>query len=225
MSKGLFIVFEGIDGSGKSSLARALHEYLSNKNILSTLTAEPTSDTLIGKTLRAYLKDSSVDESTMALLFAADRVEHVKEIKKLLDEGTTVICDRYIYSNFAYQGEFPSREIHNLLRDKLLIPDITFYVDADPEICLERIKSRSLELDKYETIDKLNKIRKNYMSIVSLNSPRYDHPKFHNLEKLVHSYFGFSNEPFIIDKNFTLEEAIKEVIRIYSEVAKVSEEN
>lgn len=210
MSKGLFIVFEGIDGSGKSSLARALHEYLSDKNIPSILTAEPTSDTLIGKTLRAYLKDSSVDESTMALLFAADRVEHVKEIKKLLDEGITVICDRYIYSNFAYQGEHPARDIHNLLMDKLLTPDITYYVDADPEVCLERIKSRGLSLDKYETIEKLETIRSRYLMQLSHNSIVYIYPRF-------------SNDPLVIDKKLTLEEASKKVVELYNKVVKVSE--
>ena len=207
MNRGLVIVFEGIDGSGKSTLAKMLNDYINGIGRSSIVETEPTSDTLVGKALRDYLKNPQIDEATMALLFAADRVEHVKKIKYWLDEGVDVICDRYIYSTFAYQGEHPSRDIHNLLRDKFLTPDITFYIDGDPEICLERIKSRSNSLDKYENVKKLETIRNNYQNLLSHSS-------------LVYSYPKFSMDPFVIDKELSLEDSFKKIVEEYHKVEK-----
>ena len=209
MNRGLFIVFEGIDGSGKSTLANMLNDYINNTLGSSIIETEPTSDTLVGKALRDYLKNPHVDEATMALLFAADRVEHVKKIKYWLDEGVDVICDRYIYSTFAYQGEHPSRDIHNLLRDKFITPDITFYIDGDPEVCLERIKNRGGSLDKYENLKRLETIRNNYLGLMSHSS-------------LVYSYPKFSNDPFVINKELSLEDSFKKIVEEYHRVEKLS---
>src|SRR5450759_981694 len=103
--KGVFIVIEGLDGSGKTTQAILLAKRLSQSH-KTILTAEPSR----GK-IGAFIRESCLYEEKRlpteaeALLFAADRVEHVqKEIKPALDEGKLVICDRYVYSSLAYQG-------------------------------------------------------------------------------------------------------------------------
>lgn len=204
--KGLFVVFEGIDGSGKSSLSKALYNHLNDCGVPCMLTCEPTTDNVLGILIREYLRDSSIDENTMSLLFAADRVEHVKKIKKALEEGITVICDRYVYSNFVYQGEFPSRDIHKLIKDNILVPDITFFVDADPNVCIDRIVSRGKTLDKYESLDNLERMRNSYRNLLLHNSMVYTYPKY-------------ANEIITINGNTSIEEGSKEVISAYSKLA------
>ena len=206
-NRGLFIVFEGIDGSGKSSLSKALYSHLKENGVPCMLTCEPTLDNVLGLLIREYLKDPSIDESTMSLLFAADRVEHVKKIKRALKEGTTVICDRYIYSNFVYQGEFPSRDIHQVLKDKLLVPDLTFFIDADPDVCIGRIAARGKSLDKYETLDNLERMRKDYRYLLSHNA-------------LVYAYPSYANSIIDIDGNTSIEEGAEKVISAYSKASK-----
>src|SRR5512137_26082 len=103
--KGLFLVIEGLDGSGKTTQTHLLAQKLS-KNYPVNLTAEPSRGK-IGTFIRqcCLYEDKRLPIEAEALLFAADRIEHLqKEIKPAIDEGKIVICDRYIYSSLAYQG-------------------------------------------------------------------------------------------------------------------------
>ena len=167
--KGRFIVFEGIDGSGKSTQLRMLADRLNEKGIEAYSTFEP-SDGPIGRLIRRMLSgEVPADQRTIASLFAADRVDHLVNetngIFKKLDKGEIVLCDRYYFSSYAYQSQFIEMDwvIHaNALNAQMLRPDIVLFIDADPDTCFERIKKRGGPLEMYEKIDMMKQVRKNY---------------------------------------------------------------
>lgn len=184
MKKGLFIVIEGIDGSGKGTQSKRLKSWLTDKNKHATThsvfhTMEPTGGK-IGVLLRNALKDGTIAPKILALLFAADRIEHCKEIEQHLEEGKIVISDRYLYSSIAYQGsQGVDKEWIMEINKFSLIPDIVFYLDITPESGLKRIFSRAKsyehlkneqkERDYLEKIDSLEKVRKNYLKLADEN--------------------------------------------------------
>jgi dTMP kinase len=148
MKKGSFIVLEGLDGSGKTTQLAALHTYITKqKNARCRREFEP-SDNLLGAMARSAIKKKmQFEPQTLALLFAADRYEHIThDIKPYLEQGIHVLCDRYVFSNFAYQGialDFDTIYEINKAAMQLLMPDIVIFVDTEPAETLERIgKSR-----------------------------------------------------------------------------------
>lgn len=165
---GKFIVFEGIDGSGKSTLLMNLMKLLwKNKNrdhIL--LTREPTAG-FYGQEMRRLLKEK-VDPKTLAdkmlELNFKDKVNHINNsIKPALDKGHYVLCDRYIYSSFAYQGlqgvdDSKLKETYKTL----LRPNAWFLLDLPPEIAIERL---STEKDLFEKIELLTSLRAKYLQL------------------------------------------------------------
>ncbi len=165
MHQTLFIVLDGIDGSGTSTHCNLLAGFLSLKGLKTFLTQEPSSSE-IGKLLRKYLKDERIPASTDALLFAADRVLHYKtEIKKKLEDGYIVISDRYIESSIAYQSN-QSDEITIEWVENLNLfagePDLTIILDIDPKISLSRKHQEFLE--KFEDTSLLDKVRRVYLT-------------------------------------------------------------
>jgi len=165
MKKGLFVVFEGIDGSGKSSCMASVAEALGKKKKV-VVTAEPTKGR-IGMLLRS--SDDILPE-TEALLFTADRAEHTAEIKKWTDNGKIVLCDRYYASTAAYQSaklngrSVPMQWLMQMNNKVIIKPDMTFLFDIDPETGLERIESRG-EKSKFERLEYLKEVRSNYLKI------------------------------------------------------------
>jgi len=106
MKRGLLICIEGLDKSGKTTQSRLLVESLRNKGFDAVYTTEPSNGE-IGRFIRRYIlqRRERVSISVEALLFAADRIDHVeREIKPLLNDGKIVVSDRYVYSSLAYQG-------------------------------------------------------------------------------------------------------------------------
>ncbi len=107
MSRGKFIVFEGLDGAGTTTQLHLLEKNLKEAGVTVFATAEPT-DSAIGRLIRSVLrKEISVEPKTLAMLYATDRYEHLYGkggIIEHLDAGDTVICDRYLYSSIAYQS-------------------------------------------------------------------------------------------------------------------------
>jgi len=102
MKQSIFIVLDGIDGSGTSTHCKLLAGFLSLKGLKTYLTQEP-SNSDVGKLLRTYLRNDNIPASTDALLFAADRVLHYhKDIIEKLEEGYVVVSDRYLESSIAY---------------------------------------------------------------------------------------------------------------------------
>ncbi|MBP5293516.1 MAG: dTMP kinase [Clostridia bacterium] len=137
--KGKFIVIEGLDGSGKSSIAKDLTKLISEKTGASCLyEREPYDEDPAGKVIRASLaKELSIEPETMAFLNVASRIEHIHHLKPILDGGTSVVCDRYYLSNMAYnQTDALSMEaIYDLNRVCLdmLKPDLVLFLNVSIE--------------------------------------------------------------------------------------------
>ncbi|MCG8619099.1 MAG: dTMP kinase [Desulfobacterales bacterium] len=168
---GKFLVFEGIDGSGKTTQSRAVARRLKASGLTVSSTFEPT-DGPIGKLIRQMLSgELPVDQRTIASLFAADRTDHLVHpetgVKALVDNGTTVVCDRYYFSSYAYHAQYIDMDWvieANRLNADILRPDATLFIDVEPDTCLQRIQARSERLDIYEKIDIMKQVRANYFS-------------------------------------------------------------
>ena len=163
--KGVFIVIEGLDGSGKTTQANILANKLSeNYHVLCT--AEPSQ----GK-IGTFIRDSCLYEEKRlpleaeALLFAADRIEHMQnEIAPALAQDKIVICDRYIYSSLAYQGNTGlSLDWIKTINARALEPDFSIFIDVSPERVLERLQRKKSVM---ETLETQQKVREIYMKFV-----------------------------------------------------------
>ena len=166
---GKFIVFEGIDGAGTTTQAQMLKEYLTQKGIDCYLTFEP-SDSSIGSFVREALQgqrtgaqNQPLPAVSLALLFAADRADHwYNDIQPRLQQGTYVICDRYLYSSLAYQGlSHPSAWV-SLINGYYPQPDLLFYLHVEVELAAQRRAQRQQQADLYEQDDLQKKIKKAY---------------------------------------------------------------
>jgi dTMP kinase len=155
----MFIVFEGCDGCGKSTHARLLADWLRQKGRDVLLTAEPT-EGRIGQLIREILSGKiEVDPRTLALLFTADRVEHVKEIRHALETGKDVISDRYYYSTVAYQAaQGVDRKWLLEMNVFALRPDLVLFLDIEPAEAERRAGSGEI----FEKKDFLRKVRTEY---------------------------------------------------------------
>ncbi len=167
----MFIVLEGIDGSGKTTVAGMLAEYLRERGHRVFLTEEPTT-TWLGEAVRRGIREEK-NPLTQALLFFADRAEHVQEIRKHLENGEIVVCDRYIYSTYAYQGvqlsQFMSLHdalewLESIYEPMRLEPDAVFLLTTTPARGLGRIKERSIR-EKFEREEFLTEVQKIYLML------------------------------------------------------------
>ncbi|MDP1623367.1 MAG: dTMP kinase [Bacteroidales bacterium] len=169
MKKNLFIAFEGIDGSGKSTQVKLLSEHLQEAGHKIYTTVEPT-DSYIGSIIRNIFNHKiEADHRTIAGLFVADRLDHLLNksdgILKKLEEGFTVITDRYYFSSYAYHGAHMSMDWvieANSLSAGLLRPDLNIYLDISPETGMERITSGRGSLELFETAENLRKVKDKY---------------------------------------------------------------
>lgn len=170
MSKPLFIAFEGIDGSGKSTQINFLQNKLMAKGYRVYATAEPTKSP-IGKLIRdIFSHKTEADHPVIAGLFVADRLHHLLDknegILKLLNEGYTVLTDRYYFSSYAYHGTHMDMDWviqSNAFSAKLKRPDLNIFIDVSPEVCMERIRKGRTNMELYETLDNLHKVRQKYL--------------------------------------------------------------
>ena len=171
MSRPLFIVFEGIDGCGKSTQLKLLCERLARLGRKPMPTAEPT-DSVSGKMLRAALSGSDPRTATeMAALFTLDRIHHNKAengIEKSLEKGFDVISDRYYYSSLAYQGSLTDYEWvrhMNCACPEIRKPDLCIFLDISPKAALSRIGSRGEAKEIYEKEDTLTLFRDTFLRV------------------------------------------------------------
>ena len=156
MERGLFISFEGPDGSGKSTQIEYLKEYFLEREIACVFTREP-GGTHIGEEIREIILDkqnNDMTDLTEAFLYAASRSQHVEQvIQPALEAGKVVVCDRFVDSSIAYQGY--ARGLGDLVEEinryatGNLLPDITFFIDVDPKVGKRRISSD--ERDRLES--------------------------------------------------------------------------
>ncbi|MFX0032960.1 MAG: dTMP kinase [Candidatus Hodarchaeota archaeon] len=159
----LFIVLDGIDGSGTTTHSKLLYGFLESMGLKVHLTKEP-SDSEIGQLIRKNLKNQNIPPTTDALMFAADRDLHYRmEIKKYLSKGFIVISDRYIESSIVYQS-IQSDEISidwvKIINKFVGKADLTIILDIDPEISLAR---KPTSFEKFENDTFLNKVRNLYL--------------------------------------------------------------
>ncbi len=172
-NRGRFIVFEGIDGAGKTTQIELLEQFLKAEGRRVFRTAEPT-ESVTGGLLRDALAGVTKRTPTeLAALFTLDRIFHnvnpVNGIQKMLADGVDVICDRYYYSSLAYQGsEIEGDWVRRMNLDcpDILRPDLCIFLDLTPEESMERISRGRVTQEIYETRDRLEKVRNRFLDVL-----------------------------------------------------------
>ncbi len=172
-------MFEGLDGSGQTTQAHLLTRwFLEKQKQLAYYTKEPTEGP-VGSLLKLALNKRLVchseahgygpmNETTMALLFAADRADHLNnEINPKLQDGVHVISDRYYLSSLAYQSVGADYEWIKLINRNFLRPDLTFFLDVPPEVCFKRMQAQRWHMELYEDLVNLKRVRANFEQAIS----------------------------------------------------------
>lgn len=178
MKKGLFITFEGADGSGKTTQLNNIKTFLEEKGFDVVVTREPGSLEL-GQKIRNILLhyDGVVADRCEIFLFLADRAQHVETfIKPAIEEGKIVLCDRHTDSTIAYQGYGREQDVEllknlNEIAVNGLKPDLTMLFDVSTETAQERVGS---EKDRMEAagIEFHRKVRQGYLELYKENPDR-----------------------------------------------------
>lgn len=190
--KGCFIVFEGIDGAGKTCQFNKLGERLQKEDYNIVLTKEPTSNRVIGKLIRNILyKDVKVSDEALALLFAADRVDHTKNvISPALKKGSVVLSDRYIHSSLAYQCKGMKTQLDlkwlKTINRFAISPDIVVFLDIPPEEGLKRLQKGQVRVQDdgyFRDIIKQEKIRSAYYKVLNFKRKEKDLMEFQEYRK------------------------------------------
>lgn len=174
----MFITFEGGEGSGKTTLIKAVETFFEKQNKKVFITREPGGSN-VSEQIRNIILDNKNEMSpkTEALLFAASRVEHLESvILKKLNEGYLVLCDRYLDSSLAYQGYARGIGFEEILKINYFaskhLPDYTIYIDSNPEAGLKRALNRGKanRLD-HESLEFHERVKEGY-NLVIKNDPK-----------------------------------------------------
>ncbi len=207
MQRGKFIVFEGIDGAGKGTQIDLLVNEIKRQGRNVYKTAEPTVSSLGGiirDALGGFIKRDSYELSAM---FLADRINHnvnpVNGICHFLDMGIDVVCDRYYYSSFAYQGIDADLEWvmkMNLECKEILKPDVCIFLDANIALCDERIEKSRFEREIYENRSTLEKVRARFFEVFKM--------------------LGGKENIKIVDASRPIEEVSSDIVNIYNNLLK-----
>jgi dTMP kinase len=169
MKKSFFIALEGLDGSGKSTQIKLLAKKLKGQGLKIYTTAEPT-NSRIGHIIKDIFKHKmEADHRTIAALYAADRLDHLTNktdgILKKMEEGYTVITDRYYFSSYAYHGTHMDINwviAANSLSADLLRPDLNIYIDIMPEESMKRLNKGRDSIELYESLENLRLVKEKY---------------------------------------------------------------
>ena len=183
MKKGLFIVFEGGEGTGKTTAIDAIYNWIIENNFKCIKTREPGGIKISEQIRQVILntENKTMDARTEALLYAAARRQHlVEKVIPALEEGLIVLCDRFIYSSLAYQGYARNLGIEEVMSiNKFAIgeymPDLSILFDLDPKIGLERInsnKQREINRLDLEKLDFHERVRLGYNIVYEDNKDR-----------------------------------------------------
>ncbi|KGN02346.1 thymidylate kinase [Clostridium novyi A str. 4570] len=177
MNKGAFITLEGPEGSGKTTIVKMIEKYLSENNIEYISTREPGGINISEQIRDVILNKDNVamDARTEALLYVASRRQHLAErVIPAIKEGKVVICDRFIDSSLAYQGYARGIGIDEVMAINEFaidgyMPDLTLYLDIEPEVGLKRIsKNNEREVNRLdlEALDFHKKVREGYFKLL-----------------------------------------------------------
>ena len=178
--RGWFVALEGGEGAGKSTQASQLAEWLTDRGHEVVLTFEP-GDTAVGRRLRALLlahEAGPLAPRTEALLFAADRAQHVAEVvRPALDRGAVVITDRYVDSSLAYQGAGRTLPVDDVAMlstwaTDALVPDVTVVLDLPPDVGLARVPG---DADQMEAQPQAfhERVREGFLALARAEPQRY----------------------------------------------------
>lgn len=201
MKKSFIISFEGIDGCGKTTIAKKFYDYLKKNNFSVVFLHEP-GGTEIGEKIRKILLEGkeNIDKYCELLLYMASRIQLINEkIKKYAKKHKIIILDRYIDSTYAYQGygrKIPIKKVQmlqNLLIEKNFIPDLTILIDEKPENLREILEKKIKDRIENESIEFQRRVREGYLKIAK---------KFKRIK---------------VVQRKSLEETFKDVIRIWEE--------
>jgi dTMP kinase len=206
MPKGLFIALEGIDGAGTTTQSRLLAGWLEGRGRPVVLTAEPTRGP-VGAIIHQILQrkftrreagePATVDEETLALLFAADRSDHLHNtILPALETGSVVVSDRHYLSSVAYQSLGVEMAWVEALNSRFRRPELTIVLELAPEASLGRKHAQGLPTERYEQIELLGRVAENYgeairhaqaagESIISLDGAQPIHAIHEQIRELV----------------------------------------
>lgn len=179
MKKGAFFVFEGIDGSGKTTQLRLLSKRLKTEGRKVCETREPT-DGPVGSMINQILKKRlAMEERVTASLFAADRLDHLLNphngICRMIEDGIHVLSDRYYLSSFAYNGSRVPLDwvlALNSQAAEILRPTAHIFIDVTPETALKRIADGRFETELYEDRETLGQVRKKFYEVFELLKER-----------------------------------------------------
>ena len=201
MANGLFIVIEGIDGTGKSTQVKRLGEWFEKQGREVVLSREPT-DGPWGRKLRESAATGRLSPQDELQYFLNDRRQHVEEkISPALSEGKVVILDRYYFSTMAYQGArgFDPQEIRRMNEAFAPVPDLLIILDLDVDTAHQRIGHRGDSTNEFEKKDSLQKCREIFLSL--------------------------KNEPFarVIDSNGSLDAVAARILEIFQSGVTCSE--
>jgi dTMP kinase len=165
-SRGRLIAFEGIDGAGKSTQIRRLHQRIAAAGRPCVATREPT-DGPWGEKIRRSAQSERMSPADELAAFVSDRRQHVEEvIAPALDAGQVVLIDRYFYSTAAYQGARGLAVADVLAANAFApVPDLLFVFDLPPELGLERVHGRGAGADLFENVDELRRVREIFLSL------------------------------------------------------------
>ena len=184
MNRGKFIVFEGGDGSGKSTILEMIYDYLVKSGVKCIKTREP-GGIQISENIREIIldtKNTEMDRKTEALLYAAARRQHlVERVIPELNNGTIVLCDRFIYSSLAYQGYARGIDVEEIFQiNKFAVgeymPDLNILFDVSPEVGIARInKNKDREVNRLdlEKMDFHKRVREGYYKLVEENKDEF----------------------------------------------------
>ena len=175
MKKGKLIVIEGMDGSGKGTQAALLAEYLKQNGHNVCQTAEPTNSVTGGLLRDALGGFVQRDAYELSALFLLDRIFHNTNpkngIRQYLEKGTDVICDRYYYSSFAYQGiDADLKWVMDMNRNcpEVIKPDVCIFLDISPDVGDKRISDSRMSREIYENAETQQRIRQRFYEVFAL---------------------------------------------------------
>ena len=194
MPRGKLIVFEGLDGCGKTTQARRLRDRINDylihneSKIICELQEEPYHGDVIGGIIRSVLSgQTEMPEDSLAYLYVSNRLTHISTMLPKLEQGNHIICDRYYFSNFAY-NQTKNLSLEDLITlNKLcmqqLRPEVTFYLYISPEIAEKRrtVNRRTEEIN--DSIEKQHQVYSNFEKIMTMFSEE-KYESFHKICKI-----------------------------------------
>lgn len=173
--RGRFIVFEGIDASGKSTQVERLAAHLESGGARVHVTAEPTTGPIGSLIRQSFAGRVPLDDRAVAALFVADRIDHLTNARDgvigILERGIDVVSDRYVLSSLAYQSADVGMDWvrrANAVSTDLLTPDLTLYLDLSPASALQRLETRRGIPDRFEALERLEHAHANYDRAIAL---------------------------------------------------------